>query len=184
MDNNFNKNFSLSNMFKARNGEFLIEHLLQKLDYKVYRFGYETALQNIFNLGIKLKNNDTKEMINFMPDFLVIDPKGEMTLIEVKLRTNITNVLVEGRIKEKAERIKKYYPECLLVIVDGEECNPIKACYVKDYNSLKDLKPFRDLLFDSKKEENLEIIKEVEDLAKDFVKRNKLNEKNETPKDE
>lgn len=154
------------NMVKARSGEVLIEEMLKGLDYKVFRYGYETTLQNIINLDTEINPSETKSRISYMPDFLVIDPVGEMSLIEVKVRTTA----YDKEIGVQIDNIARYYPECLLVVVDGKVKNPIKACYVKKYRGMEDFKPFRDfLVYDKISGEGNETVKTIEDLAQDLV---------------
>lgn len=173
---NHNEPYNIKNMHKGINGEFIISYLLQNLGYKVFRYGHETRLQDLFNIGKTLIPCDTKDRINAMPDFLVISPKGKMILIEVKLRTKSYSNIPEEQ--EKVKKIKKYYPECLLVVIDGENGNPIKTCYVSEDNFFDNLKPFRNFLIEEgyseeKKEKSEEIITSVENLAQEFIEKNK-----------
>jgi len=171
------KHHNTEKMLKGRVGETLIEQLLSKLDYKVFRFGYETTMQSLVNLGINLQDNETKRRINVMPDFLVIDPKGEMVLVEVKL---ITKELKEThylqRFIDDIQKLKKYFPECLYIVIDGEEENPIKACRINEFTCFDDFKPLANFL--SFKEEDCGTIMEIEDFAQWFCKNNIIGKKN------
>src|SRR3989344_8224672 len=94
-------NYDSLNMLKARIGEFYVEDLLLRLKYKVFRFGWETTLQNLMNLDVNIKPSETKSRVSAMPDFLVISPDGNIILIEVKLWT----IIIHDELKKKVEKI-------------------------------------------------------------------------------
>lgn len=53
-----------SNVVKGRIAETLVEEMLKKSGYIVYRFGYEAILENIsqiYQLGMELQDSETLE---------------------------------------------------------------------------------------------------------------------------
>jgi len=78
----------IKNVVKGRIAESLVSELLKKSRNKVYRFGYETVLQNLTQLEASF-NKDTKtaEIIRSIPDLIVVNRNGEVFFVEVKERT-------------------------------------------------------------------------------------------------
>jgi hypothetical protein len=77
------------NMLKGRMAETLIEELLKKSGNTVYRFGYEAIVQNLTQIKKSFDlHNDAGERIRAIPDFIVVDDKGEPIFVEVKFRWN------------------------------------------------------------------------------------------------
>lgn len=91
MNNSINteeKNFP-ENMLKGRMAETLVEELLKKSGNTVYRFGYEAIVQNLTQIKKSFDlHNDAGERIRAIPDFIIVDDKGEPTFVEVKFRWN------------------------------------------------------------------------------------------------
>src|SRR3990167_6907718 len=79
-------NFAES-MLKGRMAETLFEELMKESGNIVYRFGYEAIVQNLIQLEEKFSRySDVGEKIRSIPDFIVLDKKGEPLLVEVKFR--------------------------------------------------------------------------------------------------
>ena len=75
------------NLLKGRIAESLIEGLLKKCGNKVYRFGYETVLQNLTQLEKSFdRESEVGQRISSIPDFIVVNQK-KISLVEVKFRT-------------------------------------------------------------------------------------------------
>ena len=94
------QDFWASSIFKGRIREAIVESVLLEFGYKVDRIGQEFGKPR------------------FTPDLLVRDPntKGK-TYVEVKLRTaRPMSVRVE---KIKLERIRRYYPQTILIFVSA-----------------------------------------------------------------
>lgn len=100
------KNFDES-LLKGRMAETLVEELLRKSDNTVYRFGYEAILQNLSQIKKAFDiHTEVGKKIRALPDFIVIDTKGDSIFLEVKFRTN--GELHDDDIK-RLNRIKKFW---------------------------------------------------------------------------
>lgn len=74
-------------MLKGRMAETLVEELLKHSGNIVYRFGYEAIVQNLVQLeSVFDRNSEVGERIRAIPDFIVIDSKGNPSFLEVKFR--------------------------------------------------------------------------------------------------
>jgi hypothetical protein len=82
-----NKSMDIENVLKGRMAETLVEELLRQSKNVVYRFGYEAIVQNLIQLDNNYdRKNETGDRIGAMPDFIVIDKKGNPVFVEVKFR--------------------------------------------------------------------------------------------------
>jgi hypothetical protein len=144
-------------MFSARMAETFVEEFLKEgLKYKVFRFGYETIIQNLVNLDKDIVSCEPKRKVQSMPDFLVLARNNELFFIEVKYRKNID---FKRLYEEKIKFIRRYWPETLLILITSE--NPkIRANYVSKINYETDLKPLNQIYPFS--DEKLEKIKDYE----------------------
>jgi hypothetical protein len=61
--------------------------MLKEAGFTVYRFGYESVLQNLTQFDTKLKKTKNGRKISCMPDFIVIKD-GFAEFLEVKFRSN------------------------------------------------------------------------------------------------
>jgi len=74
-------------MLKGRMAETLFEEMMKASGNIVYRFGYEAIVQNLTQLTEKFdRYSKVGEKIRSIPDFIVLDKKGEPLLVEVKFR--------------------------------------------------------------------------------------------------
>jgi hypothetical protein len=77
------------NIIKGRIAEALVEELLKTCGNNVYRFGYESLLQNLLqadaNFDRRTKNG---QQVRSIPDFVVVNGRGKPTFVEVKFRWN------------------------------------------------------------------------------------------------
>jgi hypothetical protein len=75
------------NIIKGRIAEALVEELLRTCGNNVYRFGYESLLQNLVqadsNFDRRTKNG---QQVRSIPDFVVVSACGKPTFVEVKFR--------------------------------------------------------------------------------------------------
>jgi hypothetical protein len=75
------------NIIKGRIAEALVEELLKTCGNNVYRFGYESLLQNLVqsdsNFDRRTKNG---QQVRSIPDFVVVSACGKPTFVEVKFR--------------------------------------------------------------------------------------------------
>ena len=69
--------------------ESLVSEILREAGNQVYRFGYESTLQNLTQVEkVFDRHTEIGEKIRSIPDLLVINKKGEPFFIEVKFRWN------------------------------------------------------------------------------------------------
>jgi hypothetical protein len=77
------------NIIKGRIAEALVEELLRACGNNVYRFGYESLLQNLVqadsNFDRRTKNG---QQVRSIPDFVVVNSCGKATFMEVKFRSD------------------------------------------------------------------------------------------------
>lgn len=74
-------------MLKGRMAETLFEELMKESGNVVYRFGYESIVQNLAHLEEKFdRYTEVGEKIKSIPDFIVLDKNGKPELVEVKFR--------------------------------------------------------------------------------------------------
>lgn len=83
---------------KGRIAETLVNELLRKGRNKVYRFGYETVLQNLTQLEQTFqRDTKTAEIIRSIPDLVVVNKEGETFFVEVKERTKKVSRYFRGK---------------------------------------------------------------------------------------
>ena len=76
-------------MLKGRMAETLVDEMLRKSGNTVYRFGYEAIMQNLTQIKRSFDaHSEVGERIRAIPDFIVIDGKGNPIFLEVKFRRN------------------------------------------------------------------------------------------------
>lgn len=75
------------NILKGRIGESLVSEMLREAGNQVYRFGYESTLQNLTQVEkVFDRHSEIGEKIRSIPDLLVINKEGKPFFIEVKFR--------------------------------------------------------------------------------------------------
>ena len=93
------------NIIKGRIAEALVEELLRTCGNNVYRFGYESLLQNLIqadaNFDRKTKNG---QQVRSIPDFVVVNASGKPTFVEVKFRSD-----PEGLKGQLLRRIEEFW---------------------------------------------------------------------------
>jgi len=78
------------NILKGRMAESLVSEILREAGSQVYRFGYESTLQNLTQVEkVFDRHSQIGEKIRAIPDLLVINKKGEPFFIEVKFRWHL-----------------------------------------------------------------------------------------------
>ncbi len=74
-------------ILKGRMAESLVSEILREAGNQVYKFGYESTLQNLTQVeNFFDRYSEIGEKIRAIPDLLVINKKGEPFFIEVKFR--------------------------------------------------------------------------------------------------
>lgn len=79
-------------LLKGRMAECLVEELLKQGGNKVYRFGYESILQNLTQLGEYSsidKKGPVSKRLKSTPDFVIVNCKKKPFFVEVKFRTKV-----------------------------------------------------------------------------------------------
>ncbi len=79
--------FDPESMLKGRMGEALVTEILHEAGNQVYRFGYESTLQNLTQVEeVFDRHSEIGEKIRSIPDLLVINKNREPFFVEVKFR--------------------------------------------------------------------------------------------------
>ncbi|HSE90551.1 MAG TPA: hypothetical protein VLJ79_30360 [Candidatus Binatia bacterium] len=92
------------NLIKGRIAEALVEELLRTCGNNVYRFGYESLLQNLVQFNSKF-DRETKngQQVRSIPDFVVVNGRGRPTFVEAKFRWDPDRLD-----KDKLRRIEEF----------------------------------------------------------------------------
>ena len=81
------------NVIKGRVAEAIIEELLRSCGNRVYRFGYESILQNLIQSPSEFdRKSKNGQRVSSMPDFIVINAEGSPFFVEVKFRSDPQNL--------------------------------------------------------------------------------------------
>ena len=77
------------NIIKGRIAEVLVEELLRACGNNVYRFGYESLLQNLIQSDANFdRGTKNGQQVRSIPDFVVVNSYGKPTFVEVKFRSD------------------------------------------------------------------------------------------------
>ena len=104
---------------KARMAESLVYDLLTESGNDVYRIGYRSLLPSTLAIEDALDSNPAiSRKLRAIPDFLVLDRKGNPHLVEVKFRWN-----AEGHSNDikKLEKMGRLWDEALVIFVNCSE---------------------------------------------------------------
>jgi hypothetical protein len=104
------------NIIKGRIAEALIEELLRTSGNKVYRFGYESTLQNLVQTPAEFdRRSKNGQRVSSMPDFIVINADGSPFFVEVKFRSDPYNLKAYS-----LKKIKKFWhAKVVLVTIEA-----------------------------------------------------------------
>lgn len=107
--------FTPENMIKGRIAEAIIEELLKASGNDVYRFGYESILQNLVQRGSNFDHrNKNAHQVKSIPDFVVLNAEGNNFFLEVKFRARPEWLLRDPFLR----RVTEYWqPKLILVTV-------------------------------------------------------------------
>jgi len=75
--------YNTENVIKGRIAEAIVEEMLREADYEVYRFGYESIVQNLVQDRNRPVKGGVSDTLKGMPDFLVVKDKRPY-FVEVK----------------------------------------------------------------------------------------------------
>ena len=100
------------NIIKGRIAETLIEELLKYTRNKVYRFGYESILQNLVQTDSRFdRASENGQQVSSIPDFVVLNSSGNSFFVEVKFRSD-----PEWLKAKLLKRIKKYWRAKVILV--------------------------------------------------------------------
>ena len=104
-------------MIKGRIAEALIEELLRACGNKVYRFGYESILQNLVQNGSRFdRHSPNGEQLRSIPDFVVVNDEGQSFFVEVKFRADPAWLLKDLLLKQ----LKEYWQAKLILVTTSK----------------------------------------------------------------
>jgi hypothetical protein len=101
---------------KARMAESLVYDLLTEAGNDVYRIGYRTLLPSTLSIEDALQSHPTiGKKLRAVPEFLVLDRKGNPHLVDVKFRWN-----PEGHVTDiaKLKKVGELWDEALIIFVN------------------------------------------------------------------
>lgn len=102
------------NILKGRIAESLVEELLRECESRVYRFGYESILQNLAQVEkVFDRYTEVGEQIRSIPDFFVVNREGKPFFIEVKFRWQPE---WHPDDRQKLERIDKFWKAKIIFV--------------------------------------------------------------------
>jgi len=105
--------FELENVIKGRIAEAIVEELLRACGNQVYRFGYESILQNLVQSGSRFdRHTHNGEQLRSIPDFVVVTETGKSFFVEVKFRADPANLLRSRLLKQ----LKEYWMAKLILV--------------------------------------------------------------------
>ncbi|MPZ78676.1 MAG: hypothetical protein GEU77_19420 [Deltaproteobacteria bacterium] len=101
------------NIIKGRIAEAIIEELLRTSGNKVYRFGYESILQNLIQTDSGFdRHSRNGEQVRSIPDFVVVNPNGRSFFVEVKFRSDPVWLIKAPLLKQ----LKEYWQAKLILV--------------------------------------------------------------------
>lgn len=146
---------------KGSIAETLVEQMLRYSGYLVYRFGYEMVLQHIKDVYIK--ESYVKNIMQSMPDFIIIDKEGNSDIVEVKFR-------FDGKLNEHdreiLENLGKYWENARIIIVSLTKPH-FQISRIKELLMTNRLYPLEDDRFIKV---NHDVIKRYENLVLKYYK--------------
>lgn len=111
--------WSPENILKGRMGEALINELLSNSGNAVYRFGYETILQNLTQSDREFdRETETGQQISCTPDFVVVNQYRKPFFVEVKFRSSLQHHVDE--FVRDLNRIQKFWRAKVIVVTPEE----------------------------------------------------------------
>ena len=101
------------NVIKGRIAEAIIEELLRTSGNRVYRFGYESILQNLVQHDSRFdRHSGNGEQVRSIPDFVVVNSDGRSFFVEVKFRSDPVWLLKTPLLKQ----LKEYWQAKLILV--------------------------------------------------------------------
>ena len=111
--------WSPENILKGRIGEALINELLSNSGNTVYRFGYETILQNLTQSDREFdRKTETGQQISCTPDFVVVNQHRKPFFVEVKFRSSLQHHVDE--LVSDLNKIQKFWRAKVIVVTPQE----------------------------------------------------------------
>jgi hypothetical protein len=101
------------NVIKGWIAEALVEELLRRSGNKVYRFGYESILQNLTQTDSQFdRYTRNGEQVRSIPDFIVVNSEGTSFFVEVKFRADPRCLVKTPLLKQ----LKEYWQAKLVLV--------------------------------------------------------------------
>lgn len=111
--------YHLENVIKGRIAEAIVEELLRASGNQVYRFGYESILQNLVQNGARFdRHSPNGEQLRSIPDFVVISGEGKSFFVEVKFRSDPAWLVKSPLLKQ----LKQYWMAKLILVTTTKPC--------------------------------------------------------------
>jgi len=152
-------------LIKGRIAETIVEELLRDLGFYVLKLGQENTVNPLVQMknfitacGGKFKldyNDEPITIIRRLPDFVIVDTKGNVQFLEVKYRE-------KGYLGEEHLDVFSYFPTYIVVV-----SLTIEESYFRRY-SLSDSNPMPDEI--KKSRFNVWVMREIEELNAKSVK--------------
>ena len=109
--------YDLENVIKGRIAEAIVEELLRACGNQVYRFGYESILQNLVQNGSRFDHHSANgEQLRTIPDFVVVSSEGKSFFFEVKFRADPSWLLKSPLLKQ----LKEYWTAKLILVTTAQ----------------------------------------------------------------
>jgi len=107
----------------GKTAETITAELFQDSGFKVYASGYEHILKELAQLSDKEFNreSETAKLIRQIPDFAVVDAKGQPFTIEVKYRSFVKDRFWFTSAKTKNLELVLYRWNALLILITNEK---------------------------------------------------------------
>jgi hypothetical protein len=124
------------NIIKGRIAEAIVEELLRSSGNKVYRFGYESILQNLTQTDSRFdRYSGNGEQVRSIPDFVVVNSEGRSFFVEVKFRSDPVWLLKTRLLKQ----LKEYWQAKLILVTIAKPSFRVidpQLLFKKDYSFL------------------------------------------------
>ncbi len=165
-----NNNYSEA-MLKGRMAETLCEEMLRAAGNAVYRFGYESVLQNLTQMEAHFDaHTNVSERIRAIPDFIVINRTGKPQFVEVKFRWDPLKELHDNTI-DILERVEKYWDATMIFVnaVEKPYFRVSRPPYFKTFSQPKRGLVLTPLIDEADWQISPELYQEYEDLVEKYI---------------
>lgn len=159
-------------MLKGRMAESLCEEMLRAAGNQVYRFGYESVIQNLAQMERNFDGQaEVGKRIRAIPDLIVIDKKGVPAFVEVKFRRDPKSEPFDDLI-EKLEDVEKYW-QATIIFVNAVEKPYFRVAhppYFKNFSLPKRGIALEPLIDEKEWHVTAELYEEYEQLVEKYLR--------------